>query len=1502
MSVNQRLLPQRIDIDSYPAFNAPDTARFIKNLVYEMGDTSSATNSQTSAVGAYKPIQSVVKYLQSLILPDNPTDNFPIGHYDSKETREVFVFIYNKKGNHLIYRLNGNDASYDIVYPGPELGFIISPEFFVHQGGCHLEVIYLTDPVTGQKLRRSFLMFTTGFGDQRQICVEDSIATKGYNPTLFPYFAGNYDRKLLINMGVPTPKDCIQVSEIPNTTPSENNAILFKPWQWRLRHIDVWGRPSEYGIISDMYIPAGNDCLASSSGLARCLNLTFDVPPPHINQVEIAYRNCNSVQWSTSDTLDLYQGSNIGPWWTRPRNPDITIAGNKIVYKFCADKQCNPIAPGNTNRLSNPQPRISQAIAKHGDFVGLWNNKDGFLPFSQDLKSKIHIGVESDIENLVNNFVNISVYVAIYNPARNINQPIYQRGITDESNLRYGFGAFNTDVAYRAFFAYKQYFPAAQQKGFIGYLAGTNISTISKQYFLSNTGNLTEVTDFTQASLRQLYYTKMPGPVGVDFYSNTPNGVFLQKFEFTNVSRGNYIFRIASHQFDAAPGLDFKKTSTYTAGQYPLNSGNYNNPVSFNIAARINENKEISINACESSYDGFKDSKILVVFDLCFESSDVEQGYVINTNEPEQAQYGVELVEKQGGDLDKKSNFTDHNGFFFSAFSANASENRKNKIHGYCSCVKTQLIKTFTTGNNNTAHDIINWYLNSSESLCIDWNNQPCRQVLIKGKVKICGTNIGVPNISVVLTRGKSVVTDDDGEYTLFASYEVLRPNRNDQLYFITNGCAFDGCEDVCIDPVNVSFNNCISCSEHVIEIQDVFVQFKTSKGLLSGATYPVGVVGWDWLGRATYVQPLGDILIPSVQQRKVFSPSTITAEIEEDAIFPTDIEYITFWIGEANGILEYITWIADKVEFVDNSGAINESAPTQIKIYYGSLIEYNKQNNYNTTVNWGFINSETDEPVIADKITFLLNGDGSFFDKSITALVKYDEVGEYFLINYTDDLKTLKENAIFRIVRPKACEGADFYYELCSRIDIINRKAQINNVLLNAFDTYYINRQIPVPVKVGEDIQIQLRVLGIPFEHNSPSDFWGEKCRNIGRVSSENPQETEIYHEDQVALSGALSENGQLNFLNYFDSAKKTSFSDTDLNGVVSVLPYLGVVLVIGQNNNFVVGFNDNLVRINADGTAQAASIANAFGKPQTKVSGNYGCLLFDKNTISRFENIVQWLDASRSTVVQHNYSQALQVTKYDQKLGIPGGVDSWIRPKIKAVQQYNKTNGNKRYFHGIINPVNQEYILTDFIIGADTFWNINRGFDVISQESISFNTVTKFWRNCYEFVPQMYAQLQGELTAQQLFSFINGIPYKHYSTSNHGYGLVYGKSVNRIMQSVAVIDGMNKKRFTTISQYCKQAQYFCDVAVTENGQHTRILLDNWNQAEYGWHAPFYCDLNTPFSVNSPKQTGELKITEGDVMYGNYIIVRLVGNPIEDTKYSELQGIIIYASPSSIS
>ena len=1476
MAFGSRIQPFKgINLDLHEGIMPPDTARYIKNLVYAFDDTGDATAEKGSQTGSWKPLESTSLYLGDLALPDGY--NHPIGAFSFKDTKEIFVFIYNDQQKHTIYRINGSNRTFDIVYQKSTLNFQLDPNYFIHQGGCWLEVIYITDPDTGEKIRRSFLIFTDAFNFQRQIAVEDSIATSGFDSTLFPYFQGDYDPMLLINVGVPTPGDCIGITEVPVTGTESTNELLFNTWQFRLRYYDVWGRPSEYGIISDMYIP-GTGCAANSSSLPNCIDLSFDAPPSYINQVEVAFRRCNSSQWYKSDTLDLWDGSPLGKWWLRSRNGTVNYNSTtgKITYRFCAKQGCDPIGQDDTNRIENPLPLTSVGVHKQGKFIAFENNKYGFLPFPKSLKDNIRITVEAPTgqTNTVNDLRNIDILVQIHNPFINHNAGIYFH------NNHYYFGI--PFAPRQAGEVYEQFFANTSQQGFGGYLAGTNSFVISEEWSLDKTtGVFEKVTDFTNQKDAVTYF---------------------QRFIFRNVPKGRYVFRIFSNEVDPATQSQAvcQKTSTYTAGTYSFNFSNTGNPI--NNAIIVSESKELIVDVCEKDYDSQKEDRILTIWDLTIDKVAVAAGYVFNTNDTTQDQIGVELLRVDAGAAAFKSNFTDHNGFYFVASLTNRFTYQ---FFGYCNCNIIQLRSGSVGHTKKLWRD--NQFLNLSS--CPNFSTQTCNHILVNGSVKVCNSQSGVAGVSVILSRGKTAVTDSNGNFEILAfddsynSFGVTNPvnPRVDNLYFVTNTCLFNACDGGCVPVLQVVIQKCTSCVDRTVTVQDTFVSFQQLMGLLSGGVYPAGVTAWDWLWRPTFVQPLGNITIPSVQQTQMFAPSRVRAQILPGAIFPSTTKYLTFWIGPETTIETYITWIVDFVQFVDNTGLENDLAPTQIKIFYSSLNEYNLENNFNTTTNWQFLTTPagttTQTPFTTDQVLFLLNGDGTFFSKSITALVKYDQAGQFFLIDYNADLKDLKQNAIIRLFRPKSCTETSGYFEVCSTVKVNNGQAQTTDLILNFFDTYYINRQIPVPTPQPNTNPVvfinEARILGVPFEHDSPSDFWGKGCHNIGRFNVSNPQETVIYKPEEFALSGAMSDTGQLNFLNFFDDKNKFDFSETNINGIIAVFSKPAVTLVIGQNGNFVVGFNDNIARTNAQGQVIVPSNKGIFGQPQVSLI-DYGCQQSDKMTIYEKDGLVQWLDTTMGFLIQHNFEQSEQVSQMDTKRGIPGGVDSWLRPKIKTVQNYNLTNSNKRYFHGCINPQSNEYLLTDRIIRDTNFINELRDPDVTVQETMAFSIVTRYWKGSYAFVPALFAELEGELDAQQFFSIINGIPYSHYNDiDNKSYGTIYGQPVNRVFEVVVVMDNLRKKKPLAIGVACKESQYFCDQAISETGQQSRMLLSQWIQASFGWYAPVLCDLSTP-----GQSTNDNVLFEGNLLVGDWIKFRLIGDPSADNIYSELTGFLVSVFP----
>lgn len=1473
------------NLDTADQYMTPDMARYLKNLVYSPVDTSQVGGAKAASKGEFKPMESVRIYDPGFRLPEGY--NHFLGGVSSSENNYCLFLNYNENGNHGLYQIDGEANTIRTVYENIYLNLQLSPEYFIHEGGAWLEIFNFIDPTTDLPRERSYFMWVDGFNDTRFLCIEDSLSTKGFNASQFPYFKGAYDPTLLIDAGIPTPLDCLTVTEVVNTDPQLPNELLFNTWQFRVTFIDVYGRPSEHGIISDLYVPGVNDCISSSNLLARCLDLTFKLDNPLIDKVQIEFRNCNAEQWYLDTVLFLYNGSNLGNWWTRVRNPKVNYnpTDKNITYRFCKDKECNPIPQTETSRTQNPMPKSPQTIAKIGSVMGLANGREGFSPFSSDLMDKISVEViPPTAEN--SDLALIEIYVPVLNPFWGTIQPIW---VQKNKGVFGGLSIVQLSTQNplpESLMAvpgladqYKQTFSNPDQRGFIGYLAGTGeqpVSTISEQYFVDGSGNFIKVDDYTNFDYSKKYF---------------------QKFTFGNVAKGKYVFRIAAHD-TLVSNKNFSKTSTYTAGSFLWNSAT--KVLNTTVATKKSNAKEIVVDVCNGNFSSLNEDSVLVIYDLTnpqpggevfsINQTKVAKGYVY---EDEANAIPVELLKvrlsRSGDGYEQTSEYTDHNGFYYVA------DNQKGSLYfieGSCGCNNPTTFAELRTGEVN---GVIEHNQVLSSSRCPDFSASPCNRVLIKGKVVLCGTDTPVPGVGVVYSRGSNAITGSNGEFTITAhenNYQIGQP-RVDSLYYVSTVCAYKNCDGGnCIDPVQVIITQCQICAERVTTVNTIQVTFEVKRGLLSGGTYGVGLTGYDWLGRHTFIQTKDSLYktMPTLIETKTLSPSILKLIIPPDAIFPIGITKLVVSVTKELTLSDYISWIVDRAEFVDNSGNENKTNPTQIKIYYASLNEYNIQNNFNTTTHWQFI--VQDEPQInytSDYVEFYLNGDGNFFPTLVRARVKYDQTGQYFLIDYDSALKDLKDGALIRLARPSDCVDRDQFFTICASIDVVNGIAQETEIILNAFDTYYKYRQIPIPVQVDENTSENvIRTFGFPFEHNSPSDLWGLKCSNIGSFNARNPYEAEVIRENQVSLSGVLSVNGQLNFLNYFDDAQKTDFNSWDFGGIVSMIFETSVGLFICQNNCFTVGFNDNTVRVNEQGQVIVPSAADKFGKPNVKVGNNYGCLLFDKNTIRKKQGLVHFLDTSEAYLIQHNYDDATPVS-----MGI---IDSWLRPKIKLINKYNKQNVNKKYWHGGIDPASNAYNLSDFTIKSTSYVNKERGTNIEQQETVAFDIYNKIFRIWWGYTPQGYAYLDSDLLDKQLFSMAKGRIYYHYNTdsASQEYGVIYGEIVERVFRFICTTDAMKQKYGNSIQVYCPQSVYFADQIITDNGQQSRVLKDHWRKGQSFYSAPFLCDINTLSDSNINNQTGVNKILDGNKLYGTIFDIRLIGDPEKNTEYSQLTGSVV--------
>lgn len=1496
MAPGQKLIPlQGMQLDAANQYMTPLQARYIKNLVYELSDMGEAGTPTGAQAGVMKPLESNSVYC-ILNLPTG--SNYVNGTLSSRETNELYVWVWNSNNNHSIFRINGLSQTADILYVG-DLQLVNKPQYFIAEGGCYLEVINVVDPDTGTPLTKKDLYWTNGFGYQGYLRTQDSLDTHYFDPLLFPYFVGVYDPKNYTRMGIPSPTDCITVTEIPVTDADAglDNNRLFNTWQFRLRRVDVWGRPSEWGEINELNIPGINDCLSSSSNIPRCVTLSFDAGDPSVNTIEIAWRNCNDQQWYLENTLFLYVGSNLGAWWLRQRNPDIVYdpVKNIISYKFCRDKECDPITTTETDRITNPQPKGSQGLYKQNKNIALINNEDGFNPFSVDLKKKFSFNIEQPSSTGLDTRT-ITIYAAIWNQTGLLYTQVYQDGT---NGFLFGDNHINPNVIRE----YGQYFQNKSQSGFGGYLVGSGYA-ISTQVYLDSTGNLIDDPTHNGMNLSPTHFT-------------------LQKWVFNNVPKGTYVFRLFSQLTDPFVTADYQDTSTTMWGLCNYNS----NPQPFNIdvTGRL-RTQELIIDVCGGDYNTLNDNQILVIADLATSQFaggfKATSGYIYETKNNGFNEFPMELIDVEGSE-GVNSHITDHNGFYW--FETEGS-GRRWDFFFYYKCVR----HGFGANENGVGMSFINYWLDEvGIPTYPDYATLACNRVLIKGQALLSGTNIGISNSTVVLTRGRTAVTDNNGNFTIIAHDNGQNGIRQDEVIFTNGACIYTEVGGGCIAPVQIIINSCTVCQERDLILPNIYeLVYPIERGLLSGGTYGIGVVQEDWLTpRKSYVEDLGYLQIPSIIQSQSIAPSKITAIIDPTARFDLDVQFLTFYITQETTIANYLSWIVDRVEFIDNTGNINLAAPTQIRIYYASVIEYNKQNNFSTTTAWQFIPQGANTPITGDKVLFYVNGDGKFFTKTIICLVRYDLAGTYFLIDYTSDLADLKQNALIRLVRQKTCTGTDTYFAIpCSKVKVVNGIAQQNTIVINPFDTYYLSRQIPVPTPlnnipqtttvtttttVGNTVtQVQssstsavtaneLRNFGFRFEHNSPSNFWGQGCWNIGSVQVKNPYESKLKHGTQVALSGALSITGQLSFLQYFDDALKFDFNiNGSGNGIVYARHKYGLLLIITEYTNFIVGVDDNLARTDAQGNVQVPSAPNTFGKPERNAVGNYGCQLFDKNTIREREGKCMFLDSSRSAVVRHNFVKGEDVSSNGDNPQRTSTIVSWLVPAIKYHQQYNSANGDTWYFHGVINPANFAYLLSSFKVGGDYYVNEERGQDVTKQETIEFDLYAEVWKEFQSSVPEYWGYLEGATLGRLLFAFKKGIPYVYSAANNPAqpYNTFFGVVCERIYRFVFNTDGFKKKKFLWMEVYCPQSLYWSDLILTETNQQSRLLIANWKQGMYMWTAAFLCDMNTPFDPNLPVQTGINKLMDGNNLLGTWVEVRLIGDPAKNTVYSEFYGVCIDA------
>jgi hypothetical protein len=983
------------------------------------------------------------------------------------------------------------------------------------------------------------------------------------------------------------------------------------------------------------------------------------------------------------------------------------------------------------------------------------------------------------------------------------------------------------------------------------------------------------------------------------------------------VPAGKYLMRAASHKAKVTD-TNYQQTSTYVAGYTTLNAA-------FTPLDRLNyaQNpiKELLIDCTAGDvYYTSSLSPMFVILDLSsgFNNGPID-GYLC---EQEGQRVPIEMSPVSwrvggtapGAEIGYGSFFTDHNGFYFA----------KSRATGILAvdivvsvCDGTTYLPPITIINylgNGILHGdgsgsgdplacsgMANWYnaiFIAGPTWLIPEYPAAARRT-IEQSMLLCDSETGLQNSPIVMTKGATGVTDANGKVILVAHnrYDYLSvpfpgappyvflsnllpdyssaPESGDELIFGQLGaCRWTACGgcDPFLPNAEVEYVACGGDRDTVLD--DVFVSLVSSgsKGVQTGGRYGVGVLFYDNIGRRTFVQirqgDEGFVTMPNINDTfnapyPAVMLSRIGYNIDPSFLVPSVFKKMTFCVTENTIFSDYLSWSADYVQFIDNTGTTNRVNPTKVRIYYGSLNEYKKVNNNLVNCSWQFLTTGTDgvqTSTSGDVVQFFMNGNGSFLPMGLTSAITYDSSGLFFTVDFRAELLPLTNGCLFRIIRPKSCQTNYIYYEQCKVIDIVDgRISDADRIgVLPYFDSYLLSRLLPVPILQGQpgplapgatppnpieytstDLDSTLAGSGYAtnnlannnnvlvmsvndattaypfyFESDSPSDFWGKKLASRGRPGVVNPYESQRRIGTEVALSATTTDRSNLTGFSYFENKNIYEFDRNTWGNINAAFMEVGTVLFICDSDHFLSSFSQSQLSVGNDGLVSANNQYGPFTSPQRPSGTPFGCTTRNLNSISKYMGKVIWLD-SEGRLIQNNFNASRDISTFDEQAGIIGGYSGYLMQKLGYVSLSNKVPGNLTYPVSGIDPRTGEYNLTFFVQRSVepgiTKSYINNEPHVLLpvSETIAVDFESGLLKGGRSYTAEMYGNIGSYFTGRNFFSFKNGLPYKHHQGAEltfSSYANYYGEQCPCYVIPVVNIEPETVKRYLWIEIYTKE------------------------------------------------------------------------------------------------
>lgn len=1488
MSYSQQNKPTILNLDKARKYLSEKESYFLLN--HERYVNLHGGNSSGSTLNKSTPLPANYSACE---IEQPAGEVYTVGVYKSPLTNEVYSWHYNSNDVHYILRIS--ESGCEIVYHAQEdkcFKLSAKPEHSIENWRAYLKVEKLCSNKGKDGVFKQ-LIWTNGLGEIGQIDVEASIATDSFTTEFFKRCPS---KCAPIQMCVPQPCGCIQAQYIPLEASeiSKTNHILDQGFKFMYRHVYYDNRASEWSDRSSLYFQSVKGCFDSAEGFPRCIKLRIPIGNPLVEKIEIAftkgdkYTDGNNDIWYLTDTVEKYKKYNNAQenWYDRQLSEAVEKGGYSdddcsFDYKFCNDKQCQVVDPLEVSRVFNPMPRDAQGLIPIKEALGFYNYVKGNCPVDKKEIEKFDIDINCvTVDNCTTEYSKVTVRAVIYNFGHNRVQFIHRDGEgKDDVNDIAKFGGLNRSVdgGYDDPTGYDQYFKD-KTRNFIVYIEGTSYWGEMEQYHAT--------AGFYDRELASTV-DNMAKPRTRNGWRKDARqgGIFYQEYVFTVPMGTKGFIRMVSHRATDGSSESQRKTSTFVWGTLDIRHFHGNSK----LVAYTEDAEEIYFDTCNKKEVELFESFVIQdnAVDAGIANSNrasAYHGYI--TDENNRPVEGVFVGYKSFPDPNiYPVAQTDHNGFYHFYYEKGINGGIDISIYGEQDCGEFKIIKSAQVSSEvgtNTRADI---RITKDDS--VDYHVNSILRVNVP-VVDCAGLPIG--GVRVALSGSKYEVTKADG----VAKFKIRNYNtraRNIRAVVMDySGCFNLGCDgkcNPCYETVASATPECF-VGNKILPLEKITLNRNAAitnrQGLKNGGRYPFGTILESTCGRLSSVYNVRYIDIPKAQEKGRVSFCGLKYSSQDDMKLPFD-GCLKIVRGENVNPFE-LQFLVDKVE---------RTSDGKIKLTFQSLNEYNERYGFKTNTIYQYLKG--------DRVEFIKNGDGVVFNSSVQGILNYlalspfhdviesgqkEPPADFFnqlLIEDDGRLSNLKDGALIEVQRSKDCVTEPVYHEICATIPIKDGKLVFPNGVFSTFDTYLVNRSFgKFPTQ--------------PFEHHSPSDFWGERLTDVGKAHFVNKYENEKRFGRNITINAP-------NQLNYFGDLEKT-FDTPDQGDIVAMDIKDGkIILAIGEHGNFIAQTADELVRVGSDGVIRALPAEAIISDGQPKLSGQFGCQYPHIGSIYFGDGYALWVDVNKHAHVKHDYNIAKDVSD--------GKTQTYFRRRCQEIESHNRKQTdplNKFRFATGINEHTKVVSLTLKALRHSGIYNDIKPFSK-PNDTIVIDPDSEDYLGFRSYTAEAYSHIDlfdGKGCA--FISYLNGEPYIHPIISDR-FNEFFGVAVDRVV-GITLNKYPEKLKIGLAVEIQDQMMWFAAEVTTETDNFkSEIPPARWKkigQQQDKWNAEFLCNVNGRGGLYGNAKIGGSDRTRGYAISITFVrdntdnlIYRSIDNK-KRVKYDELDNIFIRFMPSESS